>query len=239
MIKKIFFYVKNQKITGTLVTPKVPKQLNPGVIFFHGMTSSEKGYIEIANKLSNFGIVSLTISIRGHGKSEGDFNQLTVEDALVDGLKTYDKFTSFKFIDKSRIGIAGTSVGAAIASIIASYHPIKSLVLRVPATYTKDMMESTFREIMDQESKLFNKINNLSDTPAIRAIKKFKGSLLIIPSENDSIIPIQIPKTYYSSAIKARKKEIVFIEKATHNLTNSEWREKYISLLVDWFLITL
>ncbi len=228
-----------EHMEGTLILPSKVQVQNPGAIFFHGMTSSEKNYIPIAERLAAHGIVGLTLSIRGHGNSEGDFNTLTVHDAVNDGLSTYDFFSRYDFIDKKRIGLCGASVGAAIASLISAERAVRSLVLRVPATYTEEMMGMTYTQITMKEGRIFQQISNISDTPALRAVKKFFGYLLVITSENDTIIPVAIPTSYLLSAEATKRKETVEIKGATHNLTEESWRDEFIKETVQWFVKTL
>ena len=73
-MERIQFLSSGQRIDGTLVTPKKTQDRNPGVVFFHGMTSSKKNYALIAEQLDQQGIVGMTLNIRGHGSSEGDFD---------------------------------------------------------------------------------------------------------------------------------------------------------------------
>ncbi len=237
-MEKIYFYSNNQRIDGTLITPKKTKTKNPGVIFFHGMTSSEKGYIPIAESLTKNGIISLTLNLRGHGSNQGNLNTLTVNDAVADAFSAYDFFTQHDFVDKKRIGLCGTSVGAAIASIVSKQREVKSLVLRSPAAYTDKMMKMTYSDIMAHEGLIFQKIKNIRNTTPLKAIAKFKGSLLVITSENDTIIPVRLSRQYLSEA-KGAKKKMIEISGAAHNLLKASWKQQFRDEVVKWFIKTL
>ncbi len=65
------------------------------------MTSSETSYLPLAKRLADSGIAGLAISMRGHGESEGDFNQATVAEAVSDALAAYDFSASRADIDAS------------------------------------------------------------------------------------------------------------------------------------------
>ncbi|HTX86793.1 MAG TPA: alpha/beta fold hydrolase [Candidatus Nanoarchaeia archaeon] len=238
-IKKIKIYSNHQKIDGTLFLPeKISKKIG-GVIFFHGMTSGEKGYLAIAEKLSEAGIAALTVNFRGHGTSAGNFASLTIGDAFSDGIKAYDFFVRQKIIDKQKIGICGSSLGSAIAAMVSSQKNVCSLVLRVPATYTDEMMQLTYEEIMADEKNIFQKISNPGKTQSIQSLKEFTGSLLIITSEHDYVIPAIIPKSYITGAKRAIKKELYKIKGATHNLSRNAWRKEFINKTISWFKKTL
>ena len=239
MTGKISFLSGGQQVEGTLITPKVMDGKKPGVVFFHGMTSSEDGYIPIAERLAESGIVGMTLSIRGHGNSEGNFDDFTVADGVEDGLNAYDFFARYDFIDINRIGLCGASVGAAISSMVAEQRAVQSLVLRVPATYTDEMMEMTYREIMLDEETIFSKISNIPETPAIRAISEFTGSVLIITSEKDVASKANDALIFLLKAQKAKRKEQIEIPEATHNLSDELWRQQFIDLTINWFVETL
>jgi esterase/lipase len=203
------------------------------------MTSSEKNYLPIAQKLAEKGIVGLTLSIRGHGDSDGNFDNLTILDAIQDGFNAYDFLTSYDFIDNNRIGVCGASLGAAIALAVAQKHQVKSLVLRVPALYTPEMIDMTYKKIMSDEENIFAKISDFSEIPAIKSMEYYKGNLLIVTSENDSVIPPQIPKALLENAISTKSKKLVEIKDATHALLNDKWREQFVRNTVQWFSKTL
>lgn len=237
-MERIHFQSGGQRIDGTLVAPRKMQKKNPGIVFFHGMTSSEKGYIPIAERLAQHGIVGMTLSIRGHGTSEGDFNALTVNDAVVDGLSAFDFFARYDFIDQSRVGLCGGSVGAAITAMVSADKEVKSMILRAPATYTEEMMKMTFQEIMSEEGQIFRRMSNISDTPPVRAIAQFKGDLLVVTSENDAVIPVAVPTQYLLEARQTKSKKLIQIDGAEHNLTGDK-REQFIDEVVRWFVSTI
>ncbi len=119
---------KNQKIAGILSLPEVEKP--PIVIMIHGF-KGDKTYYELFNifseRLCKEGFAVLRIDCRGSGESDGEFIEVNraseVEDlrTVLDYVKTLD-------IDKDRIGVAGTSMGAIVA-VMGYNEDIKCLVL--------------------------------------------------------------------------------------------------------------
>jgi uncharacterized protein len=129
--------------------------------------------------------------------------------------------------------------GAAIVSLVCAKREVQSLALRVPATYTTDIMGMTFEAIMAQKKQISQKISDINDTPAPRAISEFRGNRLVITSENDKIIPVTIPTQYLLEAKKAMCKEASVIKGATHNLSEQTWKDAFINEVVKWFIDTL
>lgn len=235
MIEKVEIIVNSQKIKGTIYYPEILKDKNPAVIFFTGMTSSEDKYVDRAKELVKEGIIVFTFSYRGHGKSEGDFNLLTVNDLVIDGFTAYNFVVSKDVVDKEHIGICGVSVGATVAVLTANEFPVSSLVLRAPAVYSDEAMKITLNELMLKEKNIFNNIKDVQEIIAIQSIKKFAGHLLLVVSENDQIIPKSIPQAIFDNATNTKSKNIFIIPNATHNLSEEKWKNQFISQLVSQF----
>jgi hypothetical protein len=236
-MQKIHLVNEGQRIDGTLFIPD-NNQKNPGVIFMHGLTSSEDKYIPIAKELMEQGITSMTVNMRGHGTSEGNIDSLTMLDNIRDAFLVYDFFIKQNGIDADRIGILGSSYGCVLASIVSEKRQVKSLVLRAPAAYTDEMMKMEFGLLLKKEKKVFHTLPYIKDTKIIKAISKFKGDLLIIASENDNIVPFSIPETIFNEASQAREKKLKIIKNATHRLSEIQLKE-FTSLAIEWFKKTL
>jgi dienelactone hydrolase len=204
--REISFTVDQEKINGHLVIPNEGGDRKPGIIFIHGMTSSEKGYLQLANDCAHKWIVWLTINLRWHEGSDGNFQTLTVRDLTNDGVAAYDFLARQEGIDTDRISICGTSVGAHVAMMVSAQRKVESLILRAPALYTEEMLGMTITEIMQWEGGLFHGITSLENTEALEIIKTFFGSVLLVVSENDQIIPRTIPDTIYQFAQSAKRK---------------------------------
>lgn len=224
---------------GTLAIPEFGNKLVPGVIIFHGMTSSEQGYIPLAIRLAEAGVAGLAISMRGHGQSEGDFNKEIVAEATQDAVSAYDFLVKQPGIDADRVGMVGSSVGAILAGMATTERDVKSLVFRAPAAYTTEMMRLSMAETMTDESRQFYEIDDLTSTPAGAATEKFKGCLLVVASEHDAIIPLSVSRGYIDVAKHATSKRLTIIEGAPHTLSMPRWKEAFTRETLDWFGETL
>jgi esterase/lipase len=238
-MQKVQFLSEGKQIKGTLITPEKIKEKNPGVIFFHGLTSSEKGYIPYAEKLAEYGIVGLTLSVRGHGESEGDFTKLTVKDVIIDGLNAYDFFAKYEFIDPNRIGLLGKSIGGAIVSCVSAQRKVKSILLTMPAAYTDEMMRMPFSQIEPIVHKIFRNMDKISETKACQAIAKFEGDLLVVIGEKDDIVPLDVTSEYFNIAKKAHRKKKVITKDSLHVLEKVKWRKQFENEVIRWFVETL
>ena len=234
-MQKVNFLSQGQRVDGVLFVPQNGKK-NPGVIFFHGATSNYNSYILRGEQLLEKGIASLAISFRGHGgTSEGTLNTISAQDNVHDAISAYDFFVKQVDIDSDRIGICATSFSATLASDVTIERKVKSLIFRVPAAYTKDMMIMKMDKLLVDENRIFNQLSDLENTPIVQNISKFKGSLLVIASEKDSLIPIRIPETIISSAIMTEKNELKIMKGVSHALKTPEQHQEFTDLVIKWF----
>ena len=234
-----FQTVDSLTITGTLAMPNQTRVLSPGVIIFHGMRGSMDKYIPLINKLAENGIAGLAISMRAHGESEGDFYKNTVEEAVNDSLAAFDFLVRQTGIDANRIGLVGSSVGAILAAMTVKKRHVKSLLLRAPAAYTKEMMQISMADTTVNELRQFHEISDLGKTPAGSSIEQFDGSLLVVASGNDATIPLAVSQGYVDIANNAENTRLAVIEGATHTLTEPSWEEEFAGHVVNWFGETL
>ena len=179
-MQPIKFQVKKQTIVGTIVSPKHLAKRNPGVLFIHGWTSSQTGYIPRAEEVSKHGAICLTFDMRGHGKSNGIFERLSRQNHLDDVLAAYDFLVSQEKVNKRRIGVVGASYGGYLASILTSKRPIKWIVLRAPALYKDELFNRPTATLIRNDVKVYRNTNIQPDeNMALKALAKFNGKILI------------------------------------------------------------
>lgn len=117
----------------------LPEEAPPygAVVFAHGYDSGKDSprNIPIAIELNACGLAAFLIDFTGHGESEGEREQSTIEQQTSD-LAAAINFLSFQpEIDRHLIGINGSSSGAlAAVRVAAGDERVMSLVLRSPRT---------------------------------------------------------------------------------------------------------
>jgi dienelactone hydrolase len=235
----ISFEHAGERLEGTLSMPTIGKPPYPAVIFFHGMTSSQDKYIPMAQALAAQGVAGMTVNIRGHGKSGGTLDDLTAAELETDGLATYDFLAKQKGIDLQRIGICGGSFGALLAATASASRDVKSMLLRVPAAYTEAMRRTRIQEIMANQEGVFFDIKDARSTPAVNALRDFKGKLLVVASEKDNIIPAAIPQAFYDAAQHATHREFEVMHGAPHAFSGKEMLDQFTARQLKWFVETL
>jgi len=110
----------------------------PAVILVHMLTRSRREWEAMGQRLASEGIGALALDLRGHGESSA--GPLGAPDrvdysAMVLDLRAARRFLAQRSdVQQARIGIAGASLGANLAALLASADPsIVSLALLSPA----------------------------------------------------------------------------------------------------------
>lgn len=235
MNRDVKFKVGKETLRGSLFVPEGNGPF-PGVVFYHGRGSSRKRYIEISKRLEASGIMALAFDFRGCGESDGVFKNQT-QRMGIDDARAGLEFLLDQNVDKNRIGVMGTSFGGYVASILMGEFYVKSLILRAPADYPDETLETHVKSIKDLENIDREKwLKSIS----YRGIAHFKGNLLVIQSEKDDVVKDWIVKNYYDRAENAVKRELFVQKGAGHSLhATPDLLKEFYKLTFDWFLETL
>jgi alpha-beta hydrolase superfamily lysophospholipase len=165
-----------------------------GLIFYlHGNAGSLSSWGEVARTYTNLNYDVFILDYRGYGKSEGS---ISGQEQLFQDMQTvYDELAN-KYNEDSII-VLGYSIGAGLASKIASTNNPKLLILQAPFYSLTDMMRHTFPIIPPFILKYKLKTNEF--------IKNCKMPIVIFHGNQDEVI-------YYGSSLKLKE---LFKEKDT------------------------
>jgi hypothetical protein len=125
--------------------------------------------------------------------------------------------------------IVGRSMSGYTAIKLTELLPVETLILMVPAAYSKEAYEvkfdSGFTEIIRKEKSWIS-------SDAFDILSRFKGKLLVIGAEHDEVIPKEVLLKIFNAAQNASKKDIYIIQNSGHNirefLNNNELERKII-----------
>ncbi|XP_071941008.1 acyl-coenzyme A amino acid N-acyltransferase 1-like [Antedon mediterranea] len=192
--------VSDGKLRGTVFIP-TGKGPFPGIIDMYGLNGSLKP--SRAALLSSYGFVTYALPYFAYKdlvKDVADVDLRYFEEAL-------KWFSSQEYVDSSRIALVGTSLGAMLSIVMATYWPdmIRAVVSYnathhrtiTPRTYygkTLPYINSNGNPVVNIDGALnylksFScKLLNKSESTAIQ-IEKSKADFLFIAGEDDQIIP--------------------------------------------------
>jgi uncharacterized protein len=232
MEKKVEFKIGQEFLRGSMFIPQ-GKGPFPSVIFFHGSGGNGEAMFEMAHGLSEKGILGLAFNYRGAGVSGGKFEDQTIESGIADGKAAVNYFLSQKEVDNKRFGFLGGSFGGFIASLIANNFNPKSLALVAPAAYSPRLYE--IQRDADNDLR-----QDFEKSDSYKEIARFKGSLLVVRSEFEDVLPLGMVEKYSKEAVLSAKKENYLLEGANHRISiNPEAARVLREKISSWFLKTL
>lgn len=229
----------------------------PAVVFCHGFTGTKveahRMFVKMARDLEKHRIASLRFDFRGCGDSSGYFSDMTVMGEVEDASNAVNFICSQPGIDKTRIGLVGLSLGAVSASYVAGKHRrITALALWAPAA---DLAEEAEQIKAQKEVKLIKRLKMMDyyglligkkfidEIPKINplaAIKRYKGSTIIIQGTNDESVPLIHSLRYYEVLKrKGLHVERCLIEGASHVFDSYPWEQEVIKRTLKFFVKNL
>jgi uncharacterized protein len=229
-VHDIWIPVGDRRVAGRLFEPPHSRAVvtedrgRAGLIFVHGLNSSQHGYIARAEAASlKLSLTCLTFDLEGHGKSKASNDeQLSHSDHLQDLEAAYDRLISVAGIDPARIGMCGASYGAYLACLLIGTRQIRRLLLRAPALHPDKHAEISPETLKGQ----------LGSDTALRNLANFGGGILVLESGADEVIPHSIIETYLAAC---RNPVHHVIEGAAHALYREEWNAAFIRDILLWF----
>lgn len=252
----VVFGREGHKLVGILHIADC-KTKNPGVVLFHGFTGNKiephRLFVKIGRILASSGINVLRFDFYGSGDSEGEFIEMTFLGEVEDAFTAVDFLKQQSYIDPSRIGILGLSMGGAIASYVAGGRDdIKSTVLlsavanlsplaeRVKTQYPLEKLkEDGFADYLGWQLSI-RFIEELPTLCPVDKIKGFNGPVLIIHGSKDDVVPVDAAYQYYN-ALKERivETKLIIVEGSDHTFNSVAWEKMVIDNVKDWFDRTL
>lgn len=230
MDKESYLNFRGKKIWYRLAYPNVNKKI-PAILFIHGASFSTSFSFLIDELKKNF--VCLFFAHLGCDKSDGNFEDYSLFSRLEQSIFVFNHLRSLKIA--SDINVVGVSMGGHVAARLSEKENIKNLILRAPASYSKEYEKHKMNPNpgwlqWDKENKNWP----WKPSYAFDAVSKFKGNLLIVKCEKDEIIPDKIIDEYYKQAMHVKSKRLEVLKGAKHYMSNQlELLPKFAGLIAN------
>jgi dienelactone hydrolase len=231
--ERVLITVDTERIAGTVISPGT---LIPGVLFVHGWGGSQAQYQARARAVAALGCVCLTFDLRGHADTLPQFKTVSREMNLRDVEAAYDLLANRYEVDPASIAVIGSSYGGYLASILTTMRPVRWLGLRAPALYRDANWEAAKLQLaQEQDLRTYrSQLVPIDENRALKACHAFKGDILLVESELDSIVPSTVLASYREASKSARSLTYRCIEGADHGLTLEGNQASYNALQVKW-----
>lgn len=249
----------NQRIFAIFHKPAHVEHF-PVVLICHGLGGHKVGryrvYVDIADHLAKSGIGTLRFDFRGSGDSEGNFNDITLEDQVSDALLAMHYLENHPQVDKNRIGLIGRSFGGAVAVIAASrYQRIKSFCLWSPI-YNANQWKDKWHLLQSpglQPHHLADIMPINGQVPGIELLKQFislrmeehlvvmhSTPLFVIHGALDQVVSIANAEKYVQDRLQApATTKFIQLPHSDHDFTPFLERRKALEETNHWFVQTL
>lgn len=229
---KVALQVGGQKIAGTLLKPEAPV---PGFLFIHGWGGDQAEDLGHAEELARLGCICFTFDLRGHADSGADKDAVTRQDSLDDVLAAYDYLVAQPMIDRSAVGVVGTSYGGYLAMLLTALRPVRWLAMRVPALYPDEHWDTPKAMLDKQVVRAYRQQpHQPGNDRALAACTEFHGDVLIVESEKDEQIPREALLSMQAAFRQANSLSHRIIQGATHAMRDPQHQRIYSTLLTGW-----
>jgi uncharacterized protein len=252
-------------LRGMLHVPDDIKGKIPVACIFHGFTGNKMEphfiFVKLSRMLEKKGIASVRFDFSGSGESDGEFADMTISKELIDAKNILDYVKALDFVDKSKIGVVGLSMGGAVASMLAGdcSDEVASLCLWAPA----GVMATLAIEYMNQHmakaasaNSTTDTINstNLDHTPEsfdigglllgrgfVEDIVKvdiyekashYDKNVLILHGDKDATVPLSASEKYLE--VYGTKSALHIIEGADHTFNKKVWEDEVLDFTLGF-----
>jgi len=224
----------NDELVGYLYRPETAN--GRSVLFVHGWRTQQSKYAFLGEALVAKGYMVLTVDLRGHGESKGDWRVNSRKDHMEDVLAGYDYLWSVA--EKNDISVMGCSYGGYFAAILSAEREVRSVILWVAATYPDVDWEVAKPEINYKKTEYAteevyrNTALPKNENRAFRALVAYEGPVLVIRAELDEYIPDEMTKGF----VQCREGiDQVMMRGAKHSLSGDEERkEQLVEIVAGW-----
>ncbi|MCX8161494.1 MAG: alpha/beta fold hydrolase [Candidatus Bathyarchaeota archaeon] len=256
LIKPIVFRNERQCLVGILHVPDdiAYRGKAPGIVMFHGFTGNKieahRLFVHVARSLCDSGFIVFRFDFRGSGDSDGDFEDMTLPGEVSDGRRALSLFMRYRYLDRSRVGVLGLSMGGRVAAILASMDArIRFAILYSPALgpLRGRMLSWMPREQIDRldlgeavevspgwylKKRFFETVDYIVPSDVMREIK---APILIVHGDRDQVIPVEEVRRYFDSVRDLdSRNELYIVRGGDHTFSKREHTREVINKTLEW-----
>lgn len=240
------------KLAGIIDKPDTISGKLPTIVICHGFTGFKefKPLHELAKAFAENGFVALRFDFSDCiGESEGKCEDMMLSHQVNDAISAINFVEDLDFVDKSKIGLTGHSLGGLTAIVAATtdkrIRTIVSISAPAKAEWQNLFDESTIKKwlqegSMDYQSykrghiKLHHSfIEDLQEYDGTKIIKNVKIPIRIVHGSNDNIVPVKNAQALFENA--SSPKDLKIIENADHMFLKEEFLNELVKSSLEWF----
>ena len=185
----------------------------PAVVSFHGLgVTANRGRIRyLLDHLAEHGVSSICFDFSGNGESSGEFASSSLR------IRSAESLAAAQLLAETEPrAIIGTSMGAHLAALVSPAIRPSSLVLFCPAAYPEQAADEKFDANFVRFNNRVLAPEALRASPALQALRRFTGDLLVVAARQDPVIPAGVIDLYLESAALARTRRVIWLDGSDH-----------------------
>lgn len=221
------------KLHGVVLRNPVFTGRRPVLLVIHGWTSSMERYSSRIAPEVEMGYVVVLFDLRGHGKTGGDLQALSIHDHLNDCLAAYDFAVNLEQAHGGNISVFGSSYGGYLASLLSAQRTVDHLVLNVPASYPDSIFDIPDAQRGELTDPYRERVLTPNDDRALKALSDFRGDVLLIEAEHDEQVHRQVMKNIRNAVHEGYDYKL--IEGADHAMRVPGANEARVRAMAEWF----
>ncbi|MCC6580239.1 MAG: alpha/beta fold hydrolase [Phycisphaeraceae bacterium] len=235
---------EGMSIRGTVYTPDRAKR-HPTVLLLHGFTGQriEAGFffVQLARDLCDRNIAAVTFDFRHSGESDGSFDRMLVTGELSDTLRMAHWVQGQPFVDRSRMGLLGFSLGGLLAACtVARTGQFKALTLLAPTTVNnlhrhaggKPDGEPVVMGPHVLHADFFKDLRTLN--PVADVVKNPRPTLLV-QGDADTAVPPEVSQAFVDAMQRAGVPvEVARIAEGDHVFSTPATRKQARETVTGW-----
>jgi uncharacterized protein len=177
-------------------------------IVLHGAgTSSRERFRRLRSGLHAEGLPTCSFDFIGHGESGGELGRSSLKE------RTLQASRIIKTYLKEPLTLIGASMSGYTAVKLTRLHDVKNLVLVVPAMYTPEAYEVPFNGGF---TAIIRSHRSWEQSDAWEILRGFRGRLLVVAAEHDTVIPREVVQRTFESATQAQFRDLYIVPGAGH-----------------------
>jgi len=178
------------------------------VLVLHGAgTSSRERFRRLRSGLHAEGLPTCSFDFIGHGETGGDLGRSSLKERTLQASRVIETCLT------EPLSLIGASMSGYTAVKLTRLHEIENLVLVVPAMYTPEAYEVPFNGGF---TAIIRAHRSWERSDAWEILRGFRGRLLVVAAEHDTVIPSEVVRQAYESATQARFRDLYIVPGASH-----------------------
>jgi hypothetical protein len=239
---------RGDKLSGIVrYTEPIEPVKYPVVIILHGFAEDKHNDLsaDLANNLVHYGFLTLRFDFHGHGESEGEFEEHTIQQQVDDVFSALDFVSGLQYADANRIAVLGTDIGGNIALLAAAKDArIRCVIAQGARSHFEHHLQSWFQphefaELMtkgvhDHSAFTIRKeyVRSTRMQDIIEELKKVYVPVLFVHGTGDLRVKIEETRQLFLAANEPKAMEEV--ADADHWFRGEGQRQQLIELAANW-----